>query len=80
MAAEAAGVRPPRGRGPNRLQTMRFRPLNLLRTPAVQPMWVGKEGSKESAMFRIYEWSFSSTAELAVGILLAVTILSAVFV
>jgi hypothetical protein len=31
-------------------------------------------------MFRIYEWSFSSTAELAVGILLAVTILSAVFV
>jgi hypothetical protein len=31
-------------------------------------------------MFRIYEWSFSSTAELAVGILLVVTILSAVFV
>jgi hypothetical protein len=31
-------------------------------------------------MFRIYEWTFSSTAELAVGILLVVTILSAVFV
>jgi hypothetical protein len=26
-------------------------------------------------MFRIYEWNFSSTAELAVGALLAVTIL-----
>jgi hypothetical protein len=31
-------------------------------------------------MFRIYEWSFSSTAELAVGALLALTILSVVFV
>lgn len=26
-------------------------------------------------MFRIYEWNFSSTAELAVGALLAVTML-----
>ena len=31
-------------------------------------------------MFRIYEWSFSSTAELAVGVLLVVSLLSAVFV
>jgi hypothetical protein len=31
-------------------------------------------------MFRIYEWSFSSTAELAVGVLLIVTILSIAFV
>jgi hypothetical protein len=31
-------------------------------------------------MFRIYDWSFSSTAELAVGALLVVTILSVVFV
>jgi hypothetical protein len=31
-------------------------------------------------MFRIYEWNFSSTAELAVGILLALTILSIAFV
>jgi hypothetical protein len=31
-------------------------------------------------MFGIYEWSFSSTAELAVGVLLVVTILSAMFV
>lgn len=31
-------------------------------------------------MFRIYEWTFSSTAELAVGVLLVVTILSVVFV
>ena len=31
-------------------------------------------------MFRIYEWSFSSTAELAVGLLLVITILSAAFV
>lgn len=31
-------------------------------------------------MFRIYEWNFSSTAELAVGILLVFTILSLVFV
>lgn len=27
-------------------------------------------------MFRIYEWNFSSTAELAVGALLVVTMLS----
>jgi hypothetical protein len=31
-------------------------------------------------MFRIYEWNFSSTAELAVGALLAVTILIVAFV
>lgn len=31
-------------------------------------------------MFRIYEWSFSSTAEAAVGALLAITILSMVFI
>jgi hypothetical protein len=31
-------------------------------------------------MFRIYEWSFSSTAELAVGALLAVTILVVAFI
>ena len=31
-------------------------------------------------MFRIYEWTFSSTAELAVGALLAVTIISMVFI
>jgi hypothetical protein len=31
-------------------------------------------------MFRIYEWTFSSTAELAIGVLLVVTILSVVFV
>jgi len=31
-------------------------------------------------MFRIYEWNFSSTAELAVGALLALTILAVVFV
>ena len=31
-------------------------------------------------MFRIYEWNFSSTAELAVGALLAVTILSVAFI
>ena len=30
--------------------------------------------------FRIYEWSFSSTAELAVGALLVATIVSMVFV
>lgn len=30
-------------------------------------------------MFRIYEWTFSSTAELAVGALLVVTILSVAF-
>lgn len=29
-------------------------------------------------MFRIYEWSFSSTADLAVGALLVLTILSVV--
>lgn len=27
-------------------------------------------------MFRIYEWSFSSTAELAVGALLALTMIA----
>lgn len=31
-------------------------------------------------MFRIYEWSFSSTAELAVGVLLIISILSAALV
>jgi hypothetical protein len=31
-------------------------------------------------MFRIYEWNFSSTAELAVGALLAVTILIVAFI
>jgi hypothetical protein len=31
-------------------------------------------------MFRIYEWNFSSTAELAVGVLLALTILSLAFI
>ena len=31
-------------------------------------------------MFRIYEWSFSSTAEAAVGALLAITILVVAFV
>jgi hypothetical protein len=30
-------------------------------------------------MFRIYEWTFSSTAELAVGVLLVITILSVAF-
>jgi hypothetical protein len=31
-------------------------------------------------MFRIYEWSFSSTAEVAIGVLLVLTILSVAFV
>jgi hypothetical protein len=31
-------------------------------------------------MFRIYEWNFSSTAELAVGVLLALAIAMMVFV
>jgi hypothetical protein len=31
-------------------------------------------------MFRIYEWSFSSTAELATGVLLALTIVMIAFV
>ena len=31
-------------------------------------------------MFRIYDWTFSSTAELAIGVLLVVTILSVAFV
>lgn len=31
-------------------------------------------------MFRIYDWSFSSTAEAAVGVLLAITILSVALV
>ena len=31
-------------------------------------------------MFRIYEWNFSSTAELAVGALLAITILAVALV
>lgn len=31
-------------------------------------------------MFRIYDWSFSSTAEAAVGALLVITILSMAFV
>lgn len=30
-------------------------------------------------MFRIYDWNFSSTAELAVGALLIATILSVAF-
>jgi hypothetical protein len=31
-------------------------------------------------MFRIYEWNFSSTAELAVAALLALTMIAVVFV
>jgi len=31
-------------------------------------------------MFRIYEWNFSSTADIAVGALLVITILSVVFI
>ena len=31
-------------------------------------------------MFRIYDWNFSSTIELATGILLVVTILSVAFI
>ncbi len=31
-------------------------------------------------MFRIYEWNFSSTAELVVGVLLVVTIVTVAFV
>jgi len=31
-------------------------------------------------MFRIYEWSFSSTAELAVAALLAITIIAVALV
>ena len=31
-------------------------------------------------MFRIYEWNFSSTADLAVGVLLGITILAVAFV
>jgi hypothetical protein len=31
-------------------------------------------------MFKIYEWNFSSTADLAVGALLVITILSVVFI
>jgi hypothetical protein len=31
-------------------------------------------------MFRIYDWSFSSTADLAVGALLVITILSMAFI
>ncbi len=31
-------------------------------------------------MFRIYEWNFSSTAELVVGVLLVVTIMTVAFV
>ena len=31
-------------------------------------------------MFRIYEWNFSSTAELAVAALLVITMLSVVFI
>ena len=52
---------------------MRFR-------ASVQPFRVGKRGVRSLLMFRIYDWSFSSTAELAVGALLVVTILSVVFV
>ena len=32
------------------------------------------------AMFRIYEWNFSATAEAVVGVLLALTMIVAVFV
>jgi hypothetical protein len=42
-------------------------------------MW-SKRGVQESAMFRIYEWNFSSTAEVAIGVLLVLTILSVAFV
>jgi hypothetical protein len=31
-------------------------------------------------MFRIYEWTFSSTADLAVGALLVITIVAVAFV
>lgn len=31
-------------------------------------------------MFRIYEWNFSSTAEIATGALLAITILAVAFI
>ena len=31
-------------------------------------------------MFRIYEWTFSATADLAVGALLVITILAVAFV
>jgi hypothetical protein len=31
-------------------------------------------------MFRIYDWSFSSTAELVVGVLLIVTLVTIIFV
>jgi hypothetical protein len=31
-------------------------------------------------MFRIYEWNFSATAEAVVGVLLALTMIAAVFV
>jgi hypothetical protein len=33
----------------------------------------------EDMMFKIYEWNFSSTAELAVGIVLVVTIVAVGF-
>ena len=36
--------------------------------------------SEGASMFRIYEWNFSSTADLAVGALLVITILSVVFI
>jgi hypothetical protein len=35
---------------------------------------------RSPTMFRIYEWNFSSTAEVAVGVLLVLTILSVAFV
>ena len=54
-----------------------IRGLNHIADLSVQPRG---ESSQESKMFRIYEWSFSSTAELAVGVLLIVTILSIAFV
>ena len=43
------------------------------------PSNLNREGKKEQAMFRIYEWTFSSTADLAVGALLVITILSVAF-
>jgi hypothetical protein len=32
------------------------------------------------AMFRIYEWNFSATAEAVVGVLLALTLIATMFV
>lgn len=44
-----------------------------MRTPPVKAQWRKK-------MFKIYEWNFSSTAELAVGALLVLTMVIVAFV